>query len=75
MKKSELRKLIKEELLKEGGINSLMYDAHGAWHKASMKLHDTIKKTKDKELLKTFSKAWDLADDELVRWFEEQADE
>jgi len=67
--KSKLKKIIREELLKEATILDKAYDN---WHNASSVLNKLIRKTKDYKLMKAFTQAWDNADTALLGWMEDQ---
>ena len=67
--KSKLKKIIREELLKEATILDKAYDN---WHNASSVLNKLVRKTKDHKLMKAFAQAWDNADTALLGWMEDQ---
>jgi hypothetical protein len=65
--KSKLKEMIKEELLNERSTIDREYDQ---WHDASYALNKAVRNTKDTKLMKTFAKAWDIADTALLKWIE-----
>ena len=67
--KSKLKKIIREELLKEATMLDRAYDN---WHNASSVLNKLVRKTKDYKLMKAFAQAWDNADTALLGWIEDQ---
>tara|TARA_Y100000034_G_C6729077_1_gene322930 strand:- start:265 stop:498 length:234 start_codon:yes stop_codon:yes gene_type:complete len=73
--KSKLKKIIREELLKERTKLDTAYDK---WHDASSNLlkaiqrDPDIKDSKNTDVLRTFKEAWNMADEKLIGWFERE---
>ena len=65
--REKLKEIIREELLSERSTIDREYDQ---WHDASYALNKAVRNTKDTKLMKTFAKAWDIADTALLKWIE-----